>query len=151
MRGDVGLLDANVLIYSIDTTAPNHKSARELVNSARNPAVTLFVTSQILCEFYSIITNPRRVAAPVTAPDAVRIIEALLALPGLHVLPLPASTVTGWMDLLRRRPVRGADIYDLQIVATMRANGIHRIYTFNTADFAVFPELDVKTPHSSNP
>jgi len=48
--------------------------------------------------------------------------------------------------LLQRHPVTGADIYDLQIVATMQASGIQRIYTFNSADFAVFSELAVVTP-----
>jgi predicted nucleic acid-binding protein len=48
--------------------------------------------------------------------------------------------------LLRRRPVTGGDIFDLQIVATMQANGVQRIYTFNVADFEVFPELAVVIP-----
>ena len=73
-------------------------------------------------------------------------ISTLLALPGLHLLPIPARAVVGWMELLRRHPVFGADVFDLQIVATMQANNIDRIYTFNTADFAVFPELAVVTP-----
>jgi predicted nucleic acid-binding protein len=42
--------------------------------------------------------------------------------------------------------VIGADVFDLQIGATMQANGIERIYTFNTGDFNVFPELSVVTP-----
>jgi predicted nucleic acid-binding protein len=64
----------------------------------------------------------------------------------LHVLPTPARTVEGWLDLLRRRPVTGGAVFDLQIAATMQANGIDRIYTFNTDDFAVFPELAAVTP-----
>lgn len=35
----------------------------------------------------------------------------------------------------------------MQIVATMQANGVQRIYTFNSDDFDVFPELTVVTPH----
>ena len=38
------------------------------------------------------------------------------------------------MQLLQRRPVTGGDVFDLQIVATMQANGIQRIYTFNSGD-----------------
>jgi hypothetical protein len=64
----------------------------------------------------------------------------------LHVLPIPARAVEGWMDLLRRQPVTGADVFDLQLAATMLANGVSRIYTFNGADFAVFPELTVLQP-----
>jgi len=50
------------------------------------------------------------------------------------------------MKLLARRPVTGGDIFDLQIVATMQANSIQRIYTFNTDDFAGFSELAVAMP-----
>jgi hypothetical protein len=42
-------------------------------------------------------------------------------------------------------PVTGGDLFDLQIVATMQANGIQRIYTFNTGDFEPFSELAVVT------
>jgi predicted nucleic acid-binding protein len=62
------------------------------------------------------------------------------------VLPVPAHTVNQWLDLLHRHPVTGGDVFDLQIVATMQANGIRRIYTFNTGDFEVFSELSVVTP-----
>jgi len=70
----------------------------------------------------------------------------MLALPGLHVLPTPVRAVAGWMQLLERHPVTGGSVFDLQIVATMQANGIDRIYTFNGGDFTVFPELVVLTP-----
>ena len=50
------------------------------------------------------------------------------------------------MQLIERRPVIGADVFDLQIVATMQANGIQRIYTFNKGDFEVFPEIAVEVP-----
>lgn len=76
--------------------------------------------------------------------DALQAITGLLAF--LHVLPIPARAVEGWMDLLRRRPVTGADVFDLQLVATMLSNDLSRIYTFNGADFAAFPELAVIAP-----
>jgi predicted nucleic acid-binding protein len=50
------------------------------------------------------------------------------------------------MELLQRRPVKGAAVFDLQIIATMLANKVQRIYTFNGGDFAMFPELTVVTP-----
>jgi hypothetical protein len=57
----------------------------------------------------------------------------------LHVLPVPAHAVDGLLDLFRRHPVTGGAVFDLQIVATMQANGLQRIYTFNADDFAGFP------------
>jgi hypothetical protein len=138
MSVEPGIVDTNVLVYALDADAPQHAAARALIDAARTDApATLFVTSQILCEFYSIVTNPRRVTKPRTGAEAVAAISSLLAF--LHVLPVPAHTVDGLLDLLRRHPVTGGDVFDLQIVATMQANGVGRIYTFNTDDFAIFP------------
>jgi len=69
----------------------------------------------------------------------------------LPVLPVPARAVDVGLDLLRRHPVTGGDVFDLQIVATMQANGIQRIYTFNTADFAAFSELVIAMPQPGAP
>jgi predicted nucleic acid-binding protein len=146
MHVEPGVLDANILAYAINADAPQHAASRALLEAARNPSIALYVTSQILCEFYSLITNPRRVAVASSPTEALRIISAIMALPGLHVLPTPARAVVGWMELLQRHPVTGGDVFDLQIVATMQANGVQRIYTFNTGDFEVFPELTVVTP-----
>ena len=66
------------------------------------------------------ITNPKR-AAQVTPPAAVRIISNLLS---LHVLPTPSQTVRHLVELLQRKAVSGLGIFDLQIIATMQANGI---------------------------
>ncbi len=97
-------------------------------------------------EFYSLITNRRRIVVPYTATEALEAISALLALPGIRLLPTPARAVAGWMALLQRHPVTGRDVFDLQLVATMLANNIRRIYTFNIVDFEVFPELTVTAP-----
>jgi predicted nucleic acid-binding protein len=90
------------------------------------------------------VTNPRRVAKPRSAADAIAAIVGLLSF--LHVLPAPASAVEGWLDLLRRRPMTGGDVFDLQLAATMLANGVQRIYTFNTTDFEGLTELAISTP-----
>ncbi|MGA8028925.1 MAG: PIN domain-containing protein [Bryobacteraceae bacterium] len=146
MSVEPGILDANILAYAFNADAPQHTASRALLESARDPLSMLYVTSQILCEFYSVITNPRRLVIASSSAEALSIISALLALPGLRVLPIPAHAVAGWMDLLKRRPVTGSNVFDLQIVATMLANGVNRIYTYNSDDFEVFPELAVVEP-----
>jgi predicted nucleic acid-binding protein len=145
MPVEPGLLDTNILAYAIDADASQNAASRALLEAARDPSVRLYVTAQIICEFYSVITNPKRVAK-VTAPaDAVAIISPLLALPGLHVLPTPPQTVQRLIELLQQNPVSGAGIFDLQIVATMQANDIDRIYTFDRG-FQEFSKLSVVTP-----
>jgi predicted nucleic acid-binding protein len=100
MPVDPGVLDANVLAYAVDLDAPQHAASSVLLEAASDPSVTLYVTSQILCELYSVITNPRRVAVVSSPTEALNIISAMLALPGLQVLPTPARAVAGWMRLV---------------------------------------------------
>ena len=128
----------------MDADARQHVASRGLLEAGRNSSTTLYVTSQILCEFYSVVTNPRRVPKPRSSDEALRAIASLLVF--LHVLPIPSRTVEGWMDLRRRHPVTGGDVFDLQIVPAMQANGVHRIYTFNRSDFEPFSEIAVEIP-----
>ena len=144
MPVEPGLVDTNVLVYALDVDAAQHASSRALLEAGRAGSVTLYVTSQIVCEFYSVVTNPRRVAKPCSSAAARAAISSLLGF--LRVLPVPAQTVEELIRLVRRRPVTAGDIFDLQILATMNVNGIQRIYTFNTADFAGFPEIALLTP-----
>jgi hypothetical protein len=48
--------------------------------------------------------------------------------------------------LVRLHPVTGADVFDLQIVATMRANDVQRIHTFNIRDFEMIGGISAGAP-----
>jgi predicted nucleic acid-binding protein len=90
MSLEPGIIDTNVLVYALDADAGEHAAARALLEAARgDQSATLFVTSQILCEFYSVVTNPRRVPKPRSAAEAIAAISDLLAF--LHVLPIPVA------------------------------------------------------------
>jgi predicted nucleic acid-binding protein len=111
MPVEPGIVDANVLVYALDADAPQHAAARALLEMGRGGSTTLYLTSQIHCEFYSIVTNAGRVPKPRSSADASSAIAGLLGF--LHVLPVPVHTVDGWLDLLRRHPVTGGDVFDL--------------------------------------
>jgi predicted nucleic acid-binding protein len=79
MSVEPGVIDANVLVYAMDADAPQHAASRALLDAARDPSTALYVTSQVLCEFYSIVTNARRVPKPRSPGDALEAICDLLA------------------------------------------------------------------------
>ncbi len=56
------------------------------------------------------------------------------------------ETVQNWLALVRQEPVRAGRIFDVQLVATMLANGVRRIHTYNRSDFERFADLEVLTP-----
>ena len=138
------MVDANVLVYAFDRRAPQHEASRALLEAGRTGATTLYVSSQVLCEFYSIVTNARRVLKPRSSMDSLTAIADILGF--IRVLPVPITAINEVMSLLHRRPVTGGEIFDLQIVATMKLNAVKRIYTFNTQDFGPFPEIESLIP-----
>jgi hypothetical protein len=146
MSADRIAVDANVLVYAFYRDAPQHAASRAFLERAWQGGLALCLTSQVLAEFFSIVTNAKRVSDPRTPEEAVGAIHAILGLPGATVLPVPVDVTTGWLDLLSRHPKRGGAVFDLQLVATMMVNGVDRICTFNRADFEGFPGLQILTP-----
>lgn len=140
------LLDTNVLVYAMDAAAPQHIPSRSILELAHSLDAGMCVVPQSLAEFYSLVTNPKRVATPLSPADALSAVESIAAFPGLKILPVPFDVVLRWIELCRSHPVKGARIYDLQIVAVMLANGVKRICTYDEADFAPFTEIKVEVP-----
>jgi hypothetical protein len=92
------------------------------------------------------VTNPRRVTEA-KAPEAVLdVITSLVAMPGLTLLPFPLDLVSRWTALLRQHSVTGRKVFDVQLVATLLANGVKKLYTFNRVDFEPLAEIEVLVP-----
>jgi predicted nucleic acid-binding protein len=54
MFPEPGVIDANVLAYAANADVPHHVASRTLIAAAGDPQTKLYVTSQVLCECYSI-------------------------------------------------------------------------------------------------
>jgi toxin-antitoxin system PIN domain toxin len=143
---ELAALDTNVLVYALYADAEHHRAARPLVDQGRNPDAALCLTPQVLAEFYAVVTNPRRVTEAKPSEAVVEVITNLIAMPGLTLLPFPLDLVHRWMALLREHPVSGRKVFDVQLVATLLANGVRKLYTFNRTDFEPFAGLEVVTP-----
>lgn len=148
---DLALVDTNVFVHAFYSDRPEHPASVQLRDKAQAFDAGLCLSPQNLIELYAVITNPKRVSAPLQPAEALAEIDKLFALPGLALLPVPSDVAQRTTELLRRRPVPGAKAYDLQLIATMLGNGVRRIYTFNTKDFVPFAELEVLLPPAIEP
>jgi predicted nucleic acid-binding protein len=147
MSPDAVVLDTNILVYALYEDAEHHKACRHLLDRAQNGEAALCVTPQMLAEFFSTVTNPRRVTEAKSPEEGISVITAILAMPGMTLLPLPIDIVSRWIALVQQHPISGSRIFDVQIVATMLGNDINRVYTYNTSDFMGFDdEIEVLTP-----
>lgn len=148
MSAERSAVDSNVLVYALFPDTPQHGPSRRLVERAQDADAGLCVFPQNVAELFSVVTNPKRVAVPLSVEDALSAIERLLALPGLTLLPLPASAVGSWVSLVRSSPVSGMRIFDRQLVAAMTEHGVRTIYTFNVKDFTNLPGITPVDPTS---
>jgi predicted nucleic acid-binding protein len=109
-------------------------------------AEPVFFTLQNLSEFWNVVTRPSANNglgfSVEVAPAEVEKIERFLA-----VLPDTPSVYSEWKRLVVNRRVTGSKVHDAKLVATMNVDGIRRILTFNTADFARY-EIEAVHPSS---
>lgn len=138
------LMDANVLVYAINTVAPQHGSSRTLVQAALDGRVPGVLVPQVLLECFATVSSPRRIPSPVDAPEAWRWVEILRT--GLPVLEVRPEALMLLGQLLTSRPVRGSAIFDLFLAAQMRSHGVGTICTYNVTDFARLPGIEALTP-----
>ena len=82
MFDEPSLTDANVLVYALYPEAEHHERARKLLEQVEHAGAGLCVSSQVLAEFFSTVTNPKRVSIPRTPEDAASAIEMIVSLPG---------------------------------------------------------------------
>lgn len=86
MSADRVAVDANILVYVVYRDTPQHAASRAWLERAARGEVEIYLTSQVLAEFFAIVTNPKRVSDPRTPDDAVAAMEVALALPGATLL-----------------------------------------------------------------
>jgi uncharacterized protein len=106
----------------------------------------LYLSPQILAEFYSVITSQKRVTTPFPTTEAIEFIETLLAYHHVVLLPISTDVPARWLSELKRRDVRGPRVFDFQIAATMLAHGVSKLVTYNGADFQSIGEIESLEP-----
>lgn len=55
--GEIGVLDANIIIYAHDTHSSLHQRALRFFENAINGRIRCALTPQVLLEFVAVITN----------------------------------------------------------------------------------------------
>jgi len=70
-------IDTNVLVYStfVDFEPEKHLDCIKTLNSLDQSGRSLFISAQVLREFYAIVTNDRIFSKPLTSKQALRKIE----------------------------------------------------------------------------
>ncbi|MEP7021256.1 MAG: TA system VapC family ribonuclease toxin [Pseudonocardiales bacterium] len=133
------VVDANVLLYSVDENSPFHIAARDWMVDALNGSRRVGIPWQSLWAFVRIATNPRALATPLTPAEAWEFVENWLDAPATWV-PAPGP---GHRDILRSllldRDLRAGLVPDAVMAAICIEHGLAIVSA--DSDFARFPEV----------
>lgn len=143
---NLSLIDTNVLVYAADETSDFHQASRKLREKALIGEISLSVCPQVLNEFYAIVTDPKRVDMPISYKEARLEIEKYFYSRNILKIYAKPGVMEIILDLLKRYKIKRQNIFDAQLVATMLANGVTRLYTYNQDHCAEFKEIEVLRP-----
>jgi uncharacterized protein len=82
----VRIPDVNLLLYAVDQTSPRHAAARAWVQEALSGADTVAFTWVVLLAFVRLSTSPAVFEHPLSADQALDIVDGWLAQPCVTVI-----------------------------------------------------------------
>lgn len=135
-------VDTNVLVYAHREELDLHVAAVESLTELAESDVPWALPVFCVTEFLRVVTHPRVFNPPSTPDDALGFVKALTASPSC-VVACPESEFLDRLDIvLRESRARGNLVFDAQIAALCREQGIDTILT-NDRDFERFKPLRV--------
>ena len=132
-------VDTNVWVYAVDTADPT-KRQRALEATAPATGRDLVVSTQVLTEFYAVVT--RKLAVPLSAEDAEAMVRQLSALP---VVMIDASLVVSAIAASRQWQI---SIWDALILRAAEVAGCRRVLSEDLADGTKYGSVVVENPFS---
>jgi predicted nucleic acid-binding protein len=139
------LLDSNILIRWLEPDNSDQVVVEAALDRLMLSDADLCYTSQNLGEFWNAMTRPANRngygLSPGEADLRAREIETWFTL----LVDTPAVHIE-WRKLLVAYSISGVQVHDARLAATMHVNGVRRILTFNTRDFARFADIEAVHP-----
>ena len=142
------IVDANLLIYAVNSDSPDHKNARDWFEALLSGNQSVGLPWIVLTAFIRITTHPRILKNPLSTQEALEYINEWLSQPYVVQLYPSKGNWAVFSHLLKRSGARGNLTTDVQIVALAIENGA-AVYSADY-DFRRFPEIEHVNPLDSN-
>ena len=139
------LLDTNILLRMNKSDDPQHPMISRALQVLVNQGARLCFTSQILGEFWNTSTRPLDKNGWGLSIEETNRIACLIELEFV-LLPDSPEVHHRWRQLLIAHQVKGAQVHDTRIAASMYVHGVPQLLTANVRDFRRFPLLRIVHP-----
>ncbi len=141
------LLDANILLRTVDLTAPLRPTAMAAVGTLNARGDTPIIVPQSLYEFWVVATRPKdKNGLGLSVPECQAEVATFKTYYPL-VLDMP-SLCAEWEALVTAHACHGKVAHDARYVGAMNTHGLTHVLTFNGTDFARYPGIVVLDPHA---
>lgn len=141
------LLDANLLLYAVDTDSTHNLKAAAWLEETLNGANRVGLPWQSIGAFLRIATHPRVTANPLSTTDAWKYIEDWLAVPVVWIPPATETTARVYARVCAQVEITGNLVPDAQLAALAMEHGVELASA--DSDFQRFPGLRWINPLSS--
>lgn len=139
MAANPVFLDTNVLVAATVATHPSHPVAVALLDRLEAEGTPLCISPQVCREFLVVLTRQPVDGRAFTIEEAVAALDSWRS--AYVVLDEDEDVLAELLELVRSRQVRGKQVHDANVIATMRAHGISRLATLNLSDFERYEDL----------
>jgi toxin-antitoxin system PIN domain toxin len=133
------LLDANLLIYAVDTASPFHTRAAAWLTGILSGPGRVALPWSSLGAFLRIMTHPRITTSPLTPDQAWECVERWLSTEPVWVPPATQRTAMILGRVMTEAKVTGNLVPDAMLAALAIENGI--VVATADTDFGRFPDV----------
>jgi toxin-antitoxin system PIN domain toxin len=139
MAADRVFIDTNVLVAASVEAHPSHAVATALLERLARDGARACISTQVCREFLAVLTRGPVEGRTFGIEEALAALDAWTS--ACELLDDGEPVLPELLDLVRRFSVRGKQVHDANVVATMRAHGLTTLATLNGSDFRRFDEL----------
>lgn len=132
-------LDTSLVVAATVEAHPSHAAAAQYIDDVVAGAATLHVSPQVCREFLVVLTRQPVSGRVFTVEEAHLALSVWLT--GCVVLEESEAVLAECLALAKLFEVRGKQIHDCNIVATMRVHRIETLATRNPTDFKRYIDL----------
>ena len=133
-------VDTNILVFATSADSPWQSAAESALEEWRQQGTELCLSVQVLREYLAVTTRPAPGAT--TPPDYRAILQNTAAFrAGFYVLEDSTAVSEKLEEFVRQFSVKGRQVHDANIAATMRVHGVSDLLTHNVSDFTRFAPL----------
>ncbi len=127
-------IDTNILLYAYDKCSSLFEPAKQFITKAcKKDSICLADLS--LLEFYSVVTDGRKIPNPFLTFEAAEIVEDILATDEFQVFYSDHLVIMKSLSYARKHNIARYGINDVIIAQTLAHYAVDTIHTVNTKDF----------------